>query len=418
MKPHSWWRLVTLIGLLAACGPSAAGTESPATSHETVPIETAPSSLPNAAFVSADGHLAVMRDGVMGTTLTGIVAADDKTVISTTTTEGSTTLSWIDLDDGTTTTSVDLAGDLRAMATDTTGRIVGLVSRDAAVGTSEIVIASSAGERFRKSYDSELQPEGFSNAYEGELPSGMFVIEFLDSPSPDASAPRRYRVRVLGPSGGELSLPLNLRDKGQFVDEEMLGFSRSHVISPANGLLFTLYRGVEADESNYAFVHTLGFVNGVWCLDLPSELALERLPGAVILVDGEQKLLVVSSNGFVTEFVIDDITNPEHLPVPRRTQVAWSTDTNSSAPALAQRDGQVLVGQGNTLRWIDAASLTGTVTQTVDIDIEAVALLADGEAVAAGAGRVAQISAAGQVGGTAQLPADLGAISRVLTFGA
>ena len=353
----------------------------------------------------------------MGTTLTGIVAADDQTVISTTTAYGSTTLSWIDLDDGTTTTSVNLAGNLQAMATDTTGKIVGLVSRDAAVGTSEIVIASSAGERFRKSYATELQPEGFSNAYDGELPTGLFVIEFLDPRTPDASAPRRYRVRVLTPIDGELALPWNLREKGQFVDEEMLGFSRSHVISPANGLLFTLYRGVEADESNYAFVHTLGFVNGVWCLDLPSELALERLPGAVILVDGEQKLLVVSSNGFVAEFVIDDITNPEHLPVPRRTQVAWSTDSTSSAPALAQDHGQVLVGQGNSLRWIDAASLTGNVTQTVDIDIEAVALLADGDALAVGGGRVARIAAAGQVGDTAQLPADLGPISRVLAFG-
>jgi hypothetical protein len=219
---------------------------------------------------------------------------------------------------------------------------------------------------------------------------------------------------VLDTSTGELALPFNLRDKGQTVDEQMLGFGRSHVLSPRNGLLFTLYRGVDKDEANYAFVHTLGFINGVWCLDLPVELGLATLPGAIALADGEKRLVVASASGYMTEFVIDDITNPEQKPAPRRTSKVWEADVNTSAPSVSTNATQILVGQGGALRWIDADSLTVHSTQQWDMNIEAVALVATGDAIAAGTTRISEITPSGTLVAEMALPVGFGAVWRIV----
>ena len=433
--------------VLSSCGAQAVGTAQPTlttpnsmappstgstttASLTTAPLTTAPVSqigdMPDLAVISADGRVVVVRNSVMSAPVKGLVAAENTTLISTVADPSgdSTSVAWLGLSDGVERGRVSLAGDLTAIATDQTGDVVALTEANPPKGMrSEIVIANAGGEVFRRSYASELLPEGFSNFFTAipNVPAGLFVVEYLE-PRPSASdAPRRYQVRVLDTSTGELALPFNLRDKGQTVDEQMLGFGRSHILSPRNGLLFTLYRGVDKDEANYAFVHTLGFFNGVWCLDLPVELGLATLPGAIALADAEKRLVVSSANGYMTEFVVDDITNPEQKPAPRRTSKVWTPDSNTSAPAVSTNATQILVGQDATLRWIDADTLVvqadTRVVQSVqqwDVQIEAVALLSNGDAVAAGTRRISQITSSGTLVAEMVLPPSFGTVWRIV----
>ena len=278
-----------------------------------------------------------------------------------------------------------------------------------------LIVATPKGEQFRHAYASELQPEGFSNILlpGSAIPAGLFVIEYLDPPPVDRTAPRRYRVRVVDTASGDLALPLDLRNKGQTVDEQMLGFGRTHVLSRTNGLLFTLYRGLDSGENGYAFVHTLGFVNGVYCLDLPEQLDLAKLPGAIALLDGESELAVVSANGTVSEFVINDITDPSRTPAPLRNVRAWD-GASPAGPAVAAVGSTLLVGQGDALRWIDSQSLTVDAVQHWDMGIEAVALRTNGNAIAVGTGRVSEITPDGQLTAEVPLPTAIGPVARVV----
>ncbi len=425
---------------------SSSGSESVMEASErTSPVAAEPSlegslsgSMPDVALVSADGRVAVLRNGAMTEPVTGIIAGDDETLVATTlersaSGEPSTTLTWTNLADGTPIGRVTLSGDLRAVATDRSGRFVALINEIAGdfadgiaaqskpIGT-EIVIADAEGERFRQRYDTEIVPEGFSNiSGDNGLPIGLFVQEFLDPPMTDAEAPRWYQVRVLDTSTGDLQLPFNLRDKATLVDEQMLGFGRSNVLSLRNGLLFTLYRGVGDDSSDYAFVHTLGFASGVWCLELPDQLSLEWELGTLGLVEGESKLLVVSANGFISEFVVADITDTggpetggtESVPTARRTVRSWQADTASGGPSVATAPGVVVVGQATTLRWIDPVSLVETKSLSIGIEIDSLAAIESGAAVVAGADRLARISPTGELVAEMSL-GGFGAVSRIL----
>lgn len=432
--------VAALVLSAAGCGADAAGTApssvppSPAdaTTATTeparpVPLETSTTRPPAAelaaladmAVVSRDGQIVVVRHGVMSSPVEGMVAADRQTLISVShhgvgSAVPTTTVAWVRLTDDIEQGRTVLAGELDAIATDPTGRFIALTG-PAPDGGTEVVIAAPHGEVFRRAYAEELLPEGFGNVPDGSLqvPIEMFVVEYLDPPPADASAPRRYRVRVLDTSTGELGLPFNLRNKGQTVDEQMLGFGRTHVLSPSNGLLFTLYRGIDADEANYAFVHTLGFVNGVWCLQLPLDLDLGNLPGAVVLVDGESRLLVASANGYMSEFVIADITASVQEPAPRRTEPVWRGGASAGAPALASSGHGILVGQDEVVRWVDAATLTVVGELRWDMQVEAVALLANDDAIAAGTGRISQISPAGDLLAELPLPGGFGPVATI-----
>lgn len=428
--------VVTLAACSADAGPSTAPTTTTittaTTAATTTPVESSTSltvapttddgsqpslqPLNDIAVVSTDGRVAVVRGGAFTEPVTGLVAADGKTLISTgiSADRSTTTVRWTALADGTVENETALAGDLTAIATDPTAKVVALTAAGPA-GT-EVVITGRDGEMFRKAYDTELLPEGFSDIYNdsSDLPIGLFVIEYLDPPPAEPGAPRRYRVRVVDTTSGDLALPLNLRDKGQTVDEEMLGFGRTHVLSPVNGLLFTLYRGLDADEAGYAFVHTLGFVNGVWCLDLPPELNLGELPGSVVLADHERNLFVASANGYMTEFIVNDIQNGASEPHPSRTNSVWTAPGNTAGPALASGNATLLVGQGGDLRWIEEETLTVTSTLTWDMSIEAVALLADGTALAAGTRRISAITPAGDLVGELPLPDGFGSVARIV----
>ena len=139
------------------------------------------------------------------------------------------------------------------------------------------------------------------------MPDTVYLLEYLP-----AEAPTHYRVRVLHTSTGEVGLPVNLRDKSTPVDAEMAGISRTQVVSGHDdGLLFTLYRGVagEGDRHGYAFVHTLGFAGGVWCLDIAPEMELDRLPGALVVAG--DRLVVASANGTIGSYDIARGARPD-----------------------------------------------------------------------------------------------------------
>jgi hypothetical protein len=434
------WGALVLAACSAAAAPIVKSTDSspPATDSSpptdggaSMPSALTPASevsanvefgpLPDLAAVSTDGRVTVVRGGEAGVPVKGIVSSDERNLIETSTVDGVTSVVWNNLRTGEEWARASIDGALTAIATDPSGRVVALTSDDptGSAGTEIVVATADQGEAFRHSYGSELLPEGFANfnLAGSRVPAGLFVIEYLDPRSDNADAPRRYRVRVVDTATGELQLPLNLRDKTQTVDEEMLGFSRTHVTSQRDGLLFTLYRGLEDDESQYAFVHTLGFVNGVYCLDLPPELWLERLPGAVVLTDDQRRLLVTSANGYVTEFVVDHILDPNQNPAPERTVQAWSEGPQAAAPSVSVGADSLLVGQGSRLRWLDPSTFAVRAQQDWDMDIEAVAVLPDGDAIAAGTRRISQITPDGQLAAEAPLPEGFGRVAAVIVIG-
>ena len=119
----------------------------------------------------------------------------------------------------------------------------------------------------------------------------------------------------------------------------------------------------------------------------------------------------------MTEFVVNDIQNGEDEPHPSRTASAWTAPGNTAGPALASSDAGLLVGQGADLRWIDEASLKVTSTLSWDMSIEAVALLPDGTALAAGTRRVSAITPTGDLVGESYLPEGFGTVARIVVLG-
>lgn len=431
-------RYGALIGFLvlatAGCGADAAGTtlghsappsvassDPEATVNEATVAPkasalTPTAAVPDMALVAADGRAMVVRDGVATEPVDGLIAPDRATLITDTFAAGATTVRWIDLAAATETGSVDIAGDLTVVAADLHGEYVALTGTPlASPGGTDLVVVSPAGVAFRHVYDTELLPEGFANAVtDAGLPFWVFVVEYLGPPSDAPEAPRPYRVRVVDLTTAELGLPFNLRDKGQVVDQEMLGYGRSHALSRRDGLLFTLYRGIGSDDFHNAFVHTLGFGNGVWCLDLPNELALDHLPGAITLTEDESQLLVASGNGLVTEFQIDDVLDPSREPLATRTVQGWTPVDDGSGTALASAGPTLIVGQGTSLRWLDTTSLTEQSFVETTFAIEAVAIDHDGTVTAVGNGVVAQIDRDGTSRASAVLPADFGPVAAVV----
>lgn len=214
--------------------------------------------------------------------------------------------------------TVFVGEDLEPAATQVGGHLTAFVNRALPVAdgsiaggrtSSTVVLASpDAGAVGRYELDGNVVPEAFGSTRRADgVPAMVFMLEFLP-----AEAPTRYRVRVLDTATGALTLPANLRDKlGPRIDQEMAGVTRGQVLSADHGLLFTLYRGTSDMPHGhpYAFVHTLDLFDGVWCLDIPPELELERLPGA-LAVSGD-RLYVASANGMVGAYDIDAVVSPD-----------------------------------------------------------------------------------------------------------
>lgn len=325
----------------------------PSTPESTAPAaSTAP-----VALLGEHGHLGPVRDGAIDNTWlkwTARPSPDGTTAVMTLQPEQGRTISdtylaWASVPSGEQTAAVHIqSAALEATAVSQDGEFVALTNfADEPVGdqiagakpTTTLVIASREGARYKTGLDGNFVAEAFGRRTGANgLPAQVFLLEYFP-----AADPTFYRVRVLSTETGEVSLPLNLRNKAEQVDERMAGFSRSQVIANEQGLLFTLYRGTidgTPDGDPYAFVHTLDLADGVWCLDVDPSLELDRVAGALAV--GGDRLYVASANGRVGSFPIPSITDPDLSPT-----MDWVVDVarpGDEPPVLLADDDGVWVG--------------------------------------------------------------------------
>jgi hypothetical protein len=282
------------------------------------------------AVVDTDGQFAVVDDNgaVTDTWIkwSTMVAPDATQAVltlrpKTVRTLTSTKIAWVLLPDGEQKGGLDIEGIIaEATATSLDGELVALTTlaeepTDDAIagardGTNIVIASREAGVLFKTSLDGNFMAEAFSQQLTAQgVPAQVFLLEYLP-----AEAPTYYQVRVLATETGEVSPPLNLRDKSQTLDQQMAGYSRAHVVANDHGLLFTLYIGTDQpDETHpHAFVHTLDFTDGVWCLDIDPKLDLTHVAGSLAV--GGSRLYVASANGWVGSFLISSITNPNQAP--------------------------------------------------------------------------------------------------------
>jgi len=310
------------------------------------------------AVIDADGQLGLVADGAVTNEyfkFTARPALDASTAVLYTsgTGTGRTWVSWASLPDGRRLGGLELSGVLEATATSLDGGLAAFVNVADPAGagtiagartTSRIVAASPTdGIVYEVELDGNFVPEAFGRSARPDgTPERIFLLEYLP-----AEAPERYRVRVLETSTGELSFPLNLRTKTDLVDQEMAGYTRSQVVSAEDGLLFTLYIGTDGmpDGHPHAFVHTLDFADGVWCLVPDDRLDLSHLPGALAV--GGDRLYVASANGWIGSFPIPAILDIEREPI-----MDWSVqvhDGTPGAPVLTADDDGATIAYGNRL---------------------------------------------------------------------
>lgn len=309
------------------------------------------------ALIDSDGQLGILRNGAVDNTwvkFTAVPSPDRSTAVMTLGPHiggiGPTRpVMWASLPHGEPLAEQVMRTGSELTATSLDGTFAGFTTQagppiDGAIaGTrrvSEIeIISRHDGSVFRQELDGNFEPEAFSSRLTDDgIPSQVFLLEYFP-----ADIPRFYRVRVLSTETGEVSLPLNLRNKVEQVDERMAGFSRSHVVAEEHGLLFTLYRGTldgTPHGESYSFVHTLDFADGVWCLEVDPELELDRLPGALAV--GGDRLYVGSANGMVGSFPIPSIIDPGLSPA-----MKWVTTFSGEgerAPVMTADDKGVWIG--------------------------------------------------------------------------
>lgn len=258
---------------------------------------------------------------------------------------------WVGLPDGEQRGEQVMRTDSELTATSLDGTFAGFTSRaaepiDGAIAgarrTSLIQIVSrDDGVVLEQELEGNFMPEAFSGRLTADgVPAMIFLLEYFP-----ADVPRFYRVRVLSTETGDVSLPLNLRNKAEQVDERMAGFSRSQIVAEDHGLLFTLYRGTldgTPDGEPYAFVHTLDFADGVWCLEVDRRLELDRVPGSLAV--GGDRLYVASANGMIGSYPIPSISDSNLSP-----SMDWVADTGApmrSAPvATADHEAVYVVDE-------------------------------------------------------------------------
>ncbi len=336
----------------------------------------------------------------------GVMAPSGNVVVSASPLHGRTMVEWHDLRSDVISGEALIEGDFSPAAVAQDGKLVALI--DAAPRSTTVVMATpSQGEVRRWTFDSVVVPEAFANAYApegGGLPIGVFVIEYL--------AKDTYRVRVIDTATGQLGLPLNLRNKGQTVDEVMTAVSRTAVFEPTHQLLFTLYQdATEGGEDLGAFIHTLGLINGVWCLDVPWELELADHPGALAVSPDGQRLYAASSIGGVAGFVIDDLTDGS-LPLPA-ARVSTALGAESSRVAIGASNDEVVVALGGRLFRLDPVTLDVRDAFTWDMSVEALTVLDDGSIVIVGTGRMTLVSPNDTIRAERILPDHPGDVTRV-----
>jgi hypothetical protein len=421
---------IALALLLTSCGAATASSSDESTAASTphastAPVSTAPASTAvdtttafqgisdtDAAFparlaVSAkDGKVITFSAGADPIVTAGASSPTGEVVVSSDTFGGRSTIEWHSLRNDQIVASVQIDGEVRPTAIAQDGKLVALTG---IVGnqTTVVLATPSGGEMRRWTFDALLVPEAFANAYEpgGDgLPIGVFVIEYLASDT--------YRVRVIDTATGELGLPLSLRDKGQTVDEVMTAVSRTAVFEPRNQLLFTLYQdATEGGENVGSFIHTLGLVNGVWCLDVPSDLGLADHPGALAVTPNGTRLFAASSTGGVAGYNVADITTVG--PVMPQASATASLDSSAVSVAAGASDDELVVALGGSIYRLDPFTLAVRDSFTWDMSVQALTVLDDASIVIVGSGRMTLVSADNQLLAERILPISDAEITRV-----
>lgn len=353
------------------------------------------------AVVDTDGQLGIVNNNGAVSNMwfkwSAVVAPDATQAVltlppETVRTLTSTEVAWASLPDG------ELIGDLtvegviaEATATSLDGEIVALTTladdptgeaiagvRD---GTTIVIASRTGGVLYETFLDGNFMAEAFSQRLTADgVPSQVFLLEYLP-----ADAPTYYQVRVLATDTDQISPPLNLRDKSQTLDQQMAGYSRSHIVANDHGLLFTLYIGTDQPDENHphAFVHTLDFADGVWCLDIDPKLDLTNLAGSLAV--GGDRLYVASANGWVGSFLIPSITDPGQSPT-----MDWTTQIavpGSAAPVITADDNGVYVSTSDDDNELVHLRPDGTVGNPIGLpgpNPQALATTPDGELVAIG----------------------------------
>jgi hypothetical protein len=345
-------------------------------------VESSPTSQPPttphgpvAAVIDVDGRLALVNDGEVRDEWfkwDAIPSPDGSAAVLTlgphiTGIGPERPVTWVSLPGGERLAQQVMATGSELTATSNDGGFAAFTSRagepigDAIAGSRQVsdieIIARDDGPVFSGRLEGNFVPEAFSRRMTAAgVPALLFLLEYVP-----AHAPSFYRVRVLSTETGEVSLPLNLRNKVEQVDERMAGFSRSHVVSDEHGLLFTLYRGTvdgTPDGEPYAFVHTLDFGDGVWCLDVDPRLELDELPGSLAV--GGDRLYVASANGRVGSFLIPTITDPNRSPT-MDWVVQTTATTGEEAPLVTADDEAVYVSPGGDAEYLVRVDAAGEI---------------------------------------------------------
>jgi hypothetical protein len=424
--------LIVATLLLASCGaveasPTAKSTPTPQTADTTVAttavsgttttitvaagITDAEAAFPaRIALTTKDGQVVTFSRHEDPIVTPGVMSPTGKVVVSASFMSGRTMVEWHDVRTDVISSGVQIDGDFHPTAVAQDGKLVALVG-SAGTSTTVVLATPSDGELRRWTFDSVLVPEAFANAFDpagAGLPVSIFVIEYL--------AEHTYRVRVIDTATGQLGLPLNLRDKGQTVDEVMTAVSRTAVFEPNNQLLFTLYQDAsEGGENVGSFIHTLGLFNGVWCLDVPAELGLADHPGALAVNPAGSRLFAASSIGGVAGYQISDITNygPE-MPAARATAALGG---DASRAAVGASNDEVVVALDGRLFRLDPATLAVKDAFTWDMSVEALTVLADGSLIIVGTGRMTMVSPDDQILAERILPGGMGEVTRAAVVG-
>ena len=105
--------------------------------------------------------------------------------------------------------------------------------------------------------------------------------------------------------------------------------------------------------------------------------------------------------------------DPSREPLAARTVQGWVPADNGTGTAVASAGKTLIVGQGNTLRWLDTTSLTEQSAVEMPFEIESVAIDRDGTVTAAGNGFVAQLTGTGESMAAFELPTGFGPIATV-----
>lgn len=425
---------IALMLLLTSCGAEAASLTEPSRVVESAPSPTIPATTIPATTIPAspdstvadkklvaasfparlalttkDGQVVTFSSKKTPIVTEGLPAPMGDVVVSTSTHAGRTTVEWRDVSTNQISASVQIDGEFSPSAVAQDGKLVALIG-SAGTSTTVVLATPSNGEMRRWTFDAVLVPEAFSNAFDpaGDgLPIGVFVIEYL--------AADIYRVRVIDTATGQLGLPLNLRDKTQSVDEIMTAVSRTAVFEPNNQLLFTLYQdATEGGENVGSFIHTLGLVNGVWCLDVPAELGLADHPGALAVNPAGSRLFAASTTGGVAGYEVSDVLNigPE-MPEARTTT---ALPASAERVAIAASQDEVVLALGSSLFRLDPVTLAVRDSFTWDMDVEALTVLDGGSIVIVGTGRMTLVSADNQIVDEAPI-GKIGEVIRVAVIG-